>query len=103
MKAAFQPSSCAEKLKLLSDPTRLAVLESLMEHPKHVSELMTLLAVEQSLLSHHLALLREAGLVDAKREGKTMVYQLAKGVERKTTGKSLDLGCCHLSFPTRKP
>ena len=102
MKASTKPSSCAEKLKLLADTTRLAVLESLMEHPKHVGELVTLLAVEQSLLSHHLALLREAGLVEAARDGKTMRYQLAPGVENSTPGKSLDLGCCQLSFPHRK-
>jgi len=102
MKAAPSPSGCAEKLKLLADTTRLAVLESLMERPKHVSELMTLLAVEQSLLSHHLALLREAGLVEAIRDGKAVLYQLAQGVESASAGKALDLGCCQLSFPAEK-
>ena len=42
---------------------------------EHVGELVTLLSVEQSLLSHHLALLREAGLVDAVREGKAVLYR----------------------------
>jgi len=96
-------SPCADKLKLLADPTRLAVLESLMDKPKHVGDLATLLSVEQSLLSHHLALLREAGLVDAIRDGKAVLYQLAPDVESTTAGKSLDLGCCQLSFPIRKP
>ena len=95
-------TDCADKLKLLADTTRLAVLESLMDKPKRVGELMELLGVEQSLLSHHLALLREAGLVDAIRDGKSVLYQLSKNVESATTGKSLDLGCCQLSFPTRK-
>ncbi|MDA0740200.1 MAG: metalloregulator ArsR/SmtB family transcription factor [Nitrospirae bacterium] len=95
-------TDCADKLKLLADTTRLAVLESLMDQPKRVGELRDLLGVEQSLLSHHLALLREAGLVDATRDGKSVLYQLAKGVESATTGKSLDLGCCQLSFSTRK-
>jgi len=93
---------CAEKLKLLADATRLAVLESLMDKPKHVGELMELLGVEQSLMSHHLALLREAGFVEATREGKSVLYTLANGVESATSGKCLDLGCCQLSFPTSK-
>ena len=101
---AISPPStdCADKLKLLADTTRLAVLESLMDKPKRVGELMDLLGVEQSLLSHHLALLREAGLVEGVRDGKAVLYQLAQGVESATTGKSLDLGCCQLSFPTQK-
>ncbi len=95
--------SCAEKLKVLADLTRLAVLESLMERPRHVDELMGLLGVEQSLLSHHLALLRDAGLVRATRDGKSVLYQLATGVASKTNGKGFDLGCCQLRFPVRKP
>ena len=70
-----------------------------MEKPKRVNELMDSLDVEQSLLSHHLAQLREAGLVEATREGKAVLYQLASGVTTATTGKALDLGCCQLSFP----
>ncbi len=101
--ATTSPSTdCADKLKLLADTTRLAVLESLMDKPKRVGELMELLGVEQSLMSHHLALLREAGLVESVREGKSVLYQLAENVESATTGKSLDLGCCQLSFPARK-
>lgn len=95
-------TDCADKLKILADTTRLAVLESLMEKPKRVGELMELLGVEQSLMSHHLALLREAGLVESIREGKSVLYQLAENVESATTGKSLDLGCCQLSFPTHR-
>jgi ArsR family transcriptional regulator len=91
---------CADKLKLLADITRLRVLESLMDKPKHVGELKKILGVEQSLLSHHLALLREAGLVEAIRDGKAVLYQLASGVASATSGKAIDLGCCQLSFPT---
>ncbi len=95
------PAFCADKLKVLADLTRLAVLESLMDRPKHVDELMALLGVEQSLLSHHLALLRDAGLVRATRDGKSVLYRLAMGVKSKTSGKGLDLGCCQLRFPIR--
>ncbi|MCA9471455.1 MAG: metalloregulator ArsR/SmtB family transcription factor [Nitrospirales bacterium] len=93
--------TCADKLKVLADTTRLAVLESLMDCPKLVSELLEILRIEQSLLSHHLSQLREAGLVESTREGKAMRYQLAPEVSTASTGKALDLGCCQLSFPSR--
>ncbi|MDH3504470.1 MAG: metalloregulator ArsR/SmtB family transcription factor [Nitrospirota bacterium] len=98
MKIKNTSPSCASKLKVLSDPTRLAVLEVLMSGPKNVGELMDQLGVEQSLLSHHLAILRDTGLVEATREGKTMIYELPESVSDSTAGKAINLGCCKISF-----
>lgn len=98
MKKKATAPTCASKLKVLSDPTRLAVLESLMAGPKNVGELMAQLGVEQSLLSHHLAILRDTALVEASREGKAMVYQLPASVSGSTSGKAINLGCCKISF-----
>ncbi|MGE0473319.1 MAG: ArsR/SmtB family transcription factor [Nitrospirales bacterium] len=98
MKTKITSPDCAGKLKILSDPTRLGVLESLMTGPKNVGELMWQLDVEQSLLSHHLAVLRDHGLVEATREGKTMIYQLPENVADATSGKAINLGCCKISF-----
>ncbi|MDQ6959598.1 MAG: metalloregulator ArsR/SmtB family transcription factor [Mariprofundaceae bacterium] len=89
---------CVSKLKMLADSTRLSVLRTLMDGPKNVSELMTMLGVEQSLLSHHLCVLRDAGLVIANRSGKAMLYQLAPGVEGPAASRTINLGCCQLSF-----
>ncbi len=99
MKTKSDTPSCAGKLKALSDPTRLAVLESLLAGPKNVGELMHDLRVEQSLLSHHLAILRDHELVAATREGKTMVYQLQETISSPPeSGKAINLGCCKISF-----
>lgn len=98
MKIKNTSPSCASKLKVLSDPTRLAVLETLMSGPKNVGELIEQLDVEQSLLSHHLAVLRDTGLVEATREGKAMLYQLPASVSDSTAGKAINLGCCKISF-----
>ncbi|MBA3964959.1 MAG: winged helix-turn-helix transcriptional regulator [Nitrospirales bacterium] len=98
MKKKATAPTCASKLKALSDPTRLTVLEALMARPKNVGELMAQLGVEQSLLSHHLAILRDAGLVESSREGKTMIYQLPENVSDSTAGKAINLGCCKISF-----
>jgi len=69
-----------------------------MSGPQNVGELMEQLKVEQSLLSHHLAILRDHELVEAIRNGKTMVYQLPTSVTDSTVGKAINLGCCKISF-----
>ncbi len=89
--------NCPQKLKVLADETRLAVLELLMNGPKYVGEMNAILGLEQSLLSHHLQVLRQAKFVIAQRDGKAVLYHLAPEVEV-TTGKALNLGCCVLSF-----
>ncbi|MCP3961236.1 MAG: winged helix-turn-helix transcriptional regulator [bacterium] len=94
------PSSCAAKLKALADTTRLAVMESLLDGPRRVGELGEQLGVEQSLLSHHLRVLREMELLEARRDGKAVVYALAPGVAAAMADRTLDLGCCQLSFET---
>jgi len=98
MKTKNTSPTCASKLKILSDTTRLGVLEVLMTGAKNVGELMEELDVEQSLLSHHLAILRDNGLVEATREGKTIIYRLAESVSASTAGKAINLGCCKISF-----
>lgn len=90
-------SFCAQRLKVLADSNRFAILRILLDGPKYVWELNTELLLEQSLLSHHLKILRQAGLVEAQREGKAVLYSLAPGV-RMTSGKGINLECCVLSF-----
>lgn len=97
-KKRLPQSFCVQKLKVLADTTRLAVLEILMEGPKHVGELNTVLSVEQSLLSHHLKVLRDEGFVEATRDGKAVLYSLAPAVWRAEVGRAINLGCCLLSF-----
>ncbi len=91
-------AACAHKLKTLADSTRLAVLQLLMDQPLHVGEMNAVLGLDQSLLSHHLKVLREEGLVVATRDGKAVLYHLATGVQPTKAGRALDLGCCLLSF-----
>jgi DNA-binding transcriptional ArsR family regulator len=62
------------------------------------SQLNAVLDVEQSLLSHHLKVLREEGFVQATRDGKAVLYTLTPEVQRANSGKAIDLGCCLLCF-----
>ncbi len=89
---------CAALLKVLADDTRLEVVRQLMQGPQHVNEINRDLHIEHSLLSHHLKILREAGLVEAQRDGKAVLYRLAPQVKSRRSGKAIDLGCCLLSF-----
>lgn len=93
----WEESSCASQLKVLADPTRLAVVKILMDKPQHVSEVASQLSIEQSLLSHHLQVLRKMGFVVASRDGKAVLYHLTPGLVPKGL-KAIDLGCCLLSF-----
>ncbi len=90
--------NCASLLKVLADETRLAVMQQLIGGPKHVGEINEHLQLEQSLLSHHLKVLRDAGLVESQRDGKAVLYRLAPQVEAESFGKAINLGCCLISF-----
>src|SRR5438093_1452898 len=64
--------------KTLADPTRLRLLNLLAAGETCVCELTDTLRVVQPKVSRHLALLRRAGLVEAKREGKWILYRWAR-------------------------
>jgi len=66
----------ASLLKLLSDPTRLRIVLLLTGRQLCVCELIAYLALPQNLVSHHLAQLRRAKLVQAHRQGRKLYYQL---------------------------
>lgn len=93
-----EAGSCASVLKVLADETRLAVVEQLLSGPKHVGAINESLGVEQSLLSHHLKVLRDAGMVTAERDGKQVLYQLARHIQGSRRGRAINLGCCLISF-----
>jgi ArsR family transcriptional regulator len=69
----------ALRFRALGDETRLRILESLIEGDRTVSELIDLLGIGQSLVSHHLRILRDAGLVIDRREGRWVYYEIGAG------------------------
>ena len=67
----------------LADPTRLAILDRLRSGERSVNELCGYTSARQSLMSFHLKALRDAGLVFARKEGRTVWYALdPSGVAR---------------------
>ncbi len=66
--------------KVLSDATRLRIIYFLLQADElHVRALCDLLRQSQPAVSHHLALLRVAGLIDSRRQGKHNFYRLLPG------------------------
>jgi ArsR family transcriptional regulator len=77
--------------KLLADETRLKILLSLMrEGELHVSALCERLGQSQPAVSHHLALLRAAGLIESRRDGKHNFYAVQQARFRQIVGELLD-------------
>lgn len=68
--------SCSTLCKLLSVPTRLEILVSVAVEPTSVTGISGRLGLEHSLVSHHLKLLKNAGLVASKQVGHKHEYGL---------------------------
>ena len=73
-------NSSWENLKILSDSTRLRLLTLLLKEELSVAELQEILGMAQSRISSQLALLRQAGFVSDRREGKKAFYSLRTGL-----------------------
>lgn len=90
---AAQVEAAAELLKTLGNPQRLRILCLLVEGEHSVGEINAHVPLSQSALSQHLALLREQGLVETRREAQTIFYALADGPARTLLGTLHDLYC----------
>lgn len=62
--------------KSLSDRTRLRIIRLLLEGDLCVCELMFVLGLAQSRISHQLRILRDAGLVEDTRDGQWIIYRI---------------------------
>jgi ArsR family transcriptional regulator, arsenate/arsenite/antimonite-responsive transcriptional repressor len=74
--APSQSDVLAERLKALADPTRLRMLDLLAQQsaPLCVCEINEHFAQRQPTISHHLRILREAGLIDCEKRGVWAYY-----------------------------
>ena len=85
-------------LKALADPLRLQVIEALAGGERCVCELTADLGLPQSKLSFHLKVLKEAGLLVDRQEGRWVYYSLqAEAIEQ------LRAWLARLSAQCRKP
>ena len=67
----------ADRLKALADPTRIGIVNRLAANPELcVCDLTSTFELSQPTISHHLKVLREAGLIEAERRGTWSYYRL---------------------------
>jgi ArsR family transcriptional regulator len=78
--------------KALGDRNRLRILKMLEARPLCVCEITAVLGIAQSSVSRHLGILRDAGLVDDKKDGQWMIYSLARGGDDATRSVIAGLG-----------
>lgn len=66
--------TCHKLFTNLSNPTRLATIEQLLQKPMSVNELATTLNQEQSMISHNLKPLLQCNLITIQKQGKQHIY-----------------------------
>lgn len=74
---ALAPTAVLSLFQALADENRLRIVEVLRSGEHCVCDLQASLDLGQSLLSHHLRVLREAGVVRSRRDGRWVHYQLS--------------------------
>jgi ArsR family transcriptional regulator, lead/cadmium/zinc/bismuth-responsive transcriptional repressor len=70
-------SQLADLFRLMGDTSRLRIILTCLHAPINVSDIAAQLELSQSLVSHHLRLLRAARIVRSKRRGKQVFYVAA--------------------------
>jgi ubiquinone/menaquinone biosynthesis C-methylase UbiE/DNA-binding MarR family transcriptional regulator len=74
-------ASILKNLRLLADPSRLRILLLVEREELSVAELQEILGMGQSRISTHLAQLKQAGLLEGRRNGKSILYRLNRAVQ----------------------
>jgi DNA-binding transcriptional ArsR family regulator len=99
----MQSEYCARVLRALAEPERLRLVHSLRLGPKNVTELAKALDEQIANVSHHLGVLRQAGVVVDEKQGRFVLYRLHPDVLQSAAGWQdrdlLDFGCCRLELP----
>jgi ArsR family transcriptional regulator len=92
--------TCARRLRALSEPRRLRLAVLLWDSPLSVTDAARLMGEPPVNVSHHLKVLREAGIVRRNPAGRYMVYSLVRSAAH---ADAIDLGHLLLRFIERPP
>lgn len=66
----------AALLAAVAEPTRLRVLWQLAKGPEHVGNLADLVGIRMVNMSHHLGVMRQAGVLEDEKDGRRVIYRL---------------------------
>ena len=90
---------CAQTMRILADSTRIGIIRILLSGPECVSNIAETLGLPNTRISHHVAILRNFGIVEAHREGRFIRYRIADWLTKDVDSPSeLSLGCCVIRF-----
>jgi ArsR family transcriptional regulator len=92
-----------DQLAALADPTRLEICKRVAAEELCVCHLVEDLGMSQPLLSHHLKVLREAGLVDTRRHSYWTYYRLNPEAFARVSGAFLELADRASEPPPARP
>ncbi|HEY8506585.1 MAG TPA: metalloregulator ArsR/SmtB family transcription factor [Gemmataceae bacterium] len=100
----LQPRRCAELLSALAAPERLKIVRLLADGERNVTQITESLSIPPLNVSHHLTVLKTAGLIRGRKQGRFVWYALRPGVleeavEAGVPKEALNLGCCRIEFP----
>lgn len=104
LETSQQAIDCSKYLKAVSDPDRLRIIGVLQAGPHTVGVIADALGRSIANTSHHLKLLRAAGVVTPHKTGRFVRYSLAAEVARQSKRTGLDVlefGCCRLELGAR--
>src|SRR5262245_35303673 len=88
-------------LAALAAPERLRIVRFLRDGPRNAGEIAEMLQTAAVNVSHHMNVLKHAGLVCSEKRGRFVLYSLAPGVldTNSPLADHLNLGCCRLELP----
>jgi DNA-binding transcriptional ArsR family regulator len=90
---------CVLALRALGEETRVRIVGLLIDEALEVGEISRRLGVSPYNVSKHLRILREAGLLQVEKHGRTRLYALPERIRGSAErGSVLDLGCCTFQF-----
>ena len=103
-KDQLQPQRCAELLSALAAPERLKIVRLLGDGERNVTQITESLKIPPLNVSHHLTVLKTAGLINSEKRGRFVWYALRPGVLEEAVDagipkEALNLGCCRIEFP----
>jgi DNA-binding transcriptional ArsR family regulator len=108
-KDPLDPARCAKLLSALAAPERLKIVRFLADGAQNVTAIADMLKLKNAVnVSHHLTVLKHAGLIRGKKQGRFVLYSLRPGVledavEAGVPKDALNLGCCRIEMPGCPP
>ena len=84
----------AEILKVLGHPIRLKIVAGLMSQTCNVKKIWECLQLPQATVSQHLALLKNKGIIEGRREGVEVFYHVVSEEARSIVGAIFQAGSC---------